>query len=168
MSDNQTRSDLIDRVHHEHEHLCRLFDDLHERFEKIAAGEFEDQSRDEIVEMAAEDLAVALDEMLHHFNQEEEIFFVDIETRFPELGAEVARLVEAHETMCERTRWLQQQFKKNAATLAVNVEPILEVLRGMKELVRQHTVEEQKLFDVVLSRIPPAERIILLREMQSI
>src|SRR5690554_6120530 len=126
--EKQIRSDIIDLIHHEHEHICKLFTDLHDRFEKIAAGELVEESRDEMVEAAAEELDVALEEMLHHFNQEEEVLFIDFEQRFPELAADVTSLVEAHESMCERTRWLQQQFKKDSSMLSENIDEILDVL----------------------------------------
>lgn len=168
MEEKQIRSDLIDLVHHEHEHICRLFTDLYERFEKIAADELVDESRDEMVESAAEELTIALDEMLHHFNQEEEVFFIDFERRFPELAPDVASLVEAHESMCDRTRWLQQQFKKNAAALSENIEEVLDVLRSMSELVLKHTVEEQRFFSTVLTKIPAEERRSLLESVQKL
>ncbi len=168
MEEKQIRSDLIDLVHHEHAHICRLFTDLYERFEKIAAGELVDESRDEMVEAAAEELTIALDEMLHHFNQEEEVFFIDFERRFPELAEDVASLVEAHESMCDRTRWLQQQFKKNVATLSENIDEVLEVLRSMNELVLKHTIEEQRFFSTVLTKIPAGERRSLLEAVQKL
>ncbi len=168
MEEKQIQSDLIDLVHYEHEHICRLFTDLYERFEKIAADELDDESRDEMVEGAAEELTIALDEMLHHFNQEEEVFFIDFERRFPELAPAVASLVEAHESMCERTRWLQQQFKKNAARLDENIEEVLDVLRSMRELVLKHTIEEQRFFSTVLTKIPAEERRSLLESVQKL
>lgn len=168
MEEKQIRSDLIDLVHHEHEHICRLFTDLSERFEKIAAGELAEDSRDEMVEAAAEELTIALEEMLHHFNQEEEILFIDFEQRFPELEPDVTSLVQAHESMCDGTRWLQQQFKKNAANLMENIDEILEVLRGMNQLVLKHTIEEQRFFSTVLTKIPVEERRSLLEAVQKL
>ena len=83
MNPKQQKSDLIDTVHHEHDHLGKLFDDLEETFEDLASGDMDSSRYVEVVESASGDLEVALDEMLHHFNQEEEVFFVEIEERFP-------------------------------------------------------------------------------------
>ncbi|MFU8806388.1 MAG: hemerythrin domain-containing protein, partial [Bradymonadaceae bacterium] len=168
MTENTTKSDLIDKVHHEHQHLCRLFEDLQSSFEKINSGELDGESRAETLESASEDLAVALDEMLHHFDQEEEVFFVDIEERFPDLREEIVALVAAHELMGERTRWLQAQLKKPVDVISRDAGQILDVIRGMTELVIKHTEDEQRLFDVVLQKIPADERVSLLKEMQSI
>jgi uncharacterized protein YydD (DUF2326 family) len=168
MSNHQSKTDLIDKVHHEHQHLCRLFEDLEASFNKIAAGEVDEESRTEILECASEDLAVALDEMLHHFDQEEAVFFVDIEERFPEFAEEVGKLVAAHEAMAERTKWLQAQLKKPSEVIARDIEGILDVVKLMTHLVVKHTVDEQRLFDMVLDKIPAEDRITLLRDMQSI
>lgn len=168
MEEKQIRSDLIDLVHHEHAHICRLFTDLYERFEKIASGELVEESRDELVEAAAEELTIALEEMLHHFNQEEEVFFVDFEQRFPELAPDVVSMVAAHESMCDRTRWLQQQFKKDAATVSENIDEVLEVLKSMNDLVLKHTLEEQEFFSTVLTKIPAEERRSLLEAVQKL
>lgn len=168
MNEQQAKTDLKDRVQHEHQHLCRLFEDLESNFQKIASGELDEETRAEILESTSEELAVALDEMLHHFDQEEEVFFVDIEERFPELAEEIASLVAAHELMGERTKWLQAQLKKPGDTITREIDQILEVIKTMNHLVYKHTVDEQRLFDVVLEKIPAEERISLLKEMQSI
>lgn len=164
----QRKSDLIDLVHHEHAHLRRLFDDLAESFASIADGEVGEESRREVVATAAEDLEVALDDMLHHFNQEEEIFFVELEKRFPELKPQIVGLVKGHEVMGQRTRWLQEQLSKPPKELTRNLEVILDVLRSMARLVEDHTEEETRLFDAALEAMPAEERQGLLERMRSI
>lgn len=167
-SPNEQTSDLIDKVHHEHEHLRRLFDDLASSFAAISSGEVEADDQRDVIAAASEDLQVALEDMLHHFNQEEEIFFVEMEKRFPELKPRIDTLVEAHETMSQRTRWLQEQLNKPADKLARNLEVIVDVLESMSGLVETHTQEETELFDDVLERMDAGERRGLLEKMRQI
>ena len=167
-SPTEKTSDLIDKVHHEHAHLRRLFDDLASSFAKIAAGETGEATQREVVAAASEDLEVALDDMLEHFNQEEEIFFVEMENRFPELKPRIEKLVDAHEEMSQRTRWLQEQLAKSPEDLARDLEVVVDVLRSMAQLVDDHTQEETALFDDALEDIPVDERRVLLEKMRQI
>lgn len=161
-------SDLIDAVHHEHAHMRRLFVDLVESFESIASGELDGESREEVVRMASEDLEVALEDMLHHFNQEEEIFFIELEQRFPVVQPKVESLVDAHETMSKRTRWLQEQLARPPEELTRNLEVVLDVLRSMARLVDEHTQEEADLFSTVLEAMSSEERRDLLERMREL
>lgn len=168
MTSQQQKSDLIDTVHHEHDHLGKLFDDIEDTFDTLASGEMDDSQYVEVVESASSDLEVALDEMLHHFNQEEEVFFVEIEKRFPETEELVAKLTEAHETMCERTRWLHRQINQPPETISDNADEIREVIHQMRVTLSEHTQQETELFDSVLQKMSAAEREKLLDEMRRI
>jgi iron-sulfur cluster repair protein YtfE (RIC family) len=168
MAESSPASDLIDLVHHEHDHLVRLFEDIGQTFEKIARGELEEPRRTEILETARDELEMALEEMLHHFNQEEEVFFVEIEERFPELADDIASLARAHELMGERTRWLHKQLHLPRKTIAERSDEIMKVVKQMRKLLGQHTTNENRLFDAALKRMPPEERESLLREMRRI
>ncbi len=165
---DEQRADLIDKVHHEHAHLRRLFDDLASSFRDIAAGEIGDGSQREVVSAAAEDLEVALEDMLHHFNQEEEVFFVELEERFPELESRIQKLVDAHELMAQRTRWLYEQLDRDAEELSRDLEVVVDVLDSMADLVETHTEQETELFDDVLQQVPAEERRELLEKMQQV
>jgi hemerythrin-like domain-containing protein len=168
MAHPNNSSDLIDVVHHEHDHLCKLFDDIGETFEKIVSGELAEPRRGEVLETAREDLQMALEEMLHHFNQEEEVFFVEIEERFPEYADDIARLVDAHELMCDRTRWLNRQLKTPGAGGEERADEILKVVTQMRKLVRGHAVNENRLFDNALKRMPAEQRDQLREEIRRI
>lgn len=161
-------SDLIEVVHHEHDHLLRLFEDIGDTFEKISRGELDEPRREDILDTASDELQVALDEMLHHFNQEEEVFFVEIEKRRPDLAEDIAELASAHELMCDRTRWLHRQLKQSRDTIAERADEIQKVVRQMRELLGEHTTNENGLFDTVLENMPPEERESLLAEMRRI
>ncbi|TXD39339.1 hypothetical protein FRC98_02770 [Lujinxingia vulgaris] len=161
-------SDLIDRVHHEHVHLRRLFEDLAGTFERIGAEQTSAERKRELIESASEDMEVALDDMLEHFNQEEEIFFVEIEERFPVLSDRIEALVKGHELMGQRTRWLHEQLGKSAEEIGRNLTVILDVVRSMARMIEEHTEEETALFDDVLTKIPADERRALLEKMREI
>jgi methyl-accepting chemotaxis protein len=168
MSESKASSDLIEIVHSEHDHLLKLFEDIGQTFEKVAAGELDDVRREEVLETASDDLQLALEEMLHHFNQEEEVFFVEIEERFPDKADDIARLAEAHELMCDRTRWLHRQLNQSRDTIAERSDEIMKVVKQMRQLLGQHTTNETRLFDAVLKSMPPEERESLLEDMRRI
>ncbi|MFW6053836.1 MAG: hemerythrin domain-containing protein [Persicimonas sp.] len=168
MAENSPTSDLIDLVHHEHDHLNKLFEDLSGTFEKIARGELDEPRRDEVLDTAADDLQLALDEMLHHFNQEEEVFFVAIEQRFPQLSDDITKLANAHELMCDRTRWLHRQLGKSRTTFGERIDEIMKVVKQMHQLVKQHTTNENRLFGEALQKMPAEERESLLEDMRRI
>ena len=167
MADTPT-SDLIDRVQHEHNHLTRLFDDINVTFETLADGDVEAELRQEIIESAAEDLRIGLEEMLHHFDQEEEVFFVEIERRYPDLAEEIALLVETHEFICERTRALQKYLHLAPDILARRVGEAREIIDMVRSTLAIHTRDENRIFGDALQRMSSAERKELLGEMQKI
>lgn len=168
MAESKASSDLIEIVHNEHDHLLKLFEDIGQTFEKVAAGELDEARREDVLETASDDLQLALDEMLHHFNQEEEVFFVEIEKRFPEMSDDISRLADAHELMCDRTRWLHRQLNQSRDTIAEHSDQIMKVVKQMRQLLGQHTTNETRLFDAALESMPPEERESLLAEMRRI
>lgn len=168
MDDSEAQSALIDIVHHEHAHLQRLFSDIASSFEKIVAGETDVEAESEMLESAADELGVALEEMLHHFNQEEEVLFVELEERFPELDDDVRGLVESHETMCEKTRSLKRRIGGPLDEIADEARDILEVLREMNDLLQQHTEEENRIFGLALEKMPEDDQQEMLDEMRRI
>lgn len=168
MPQTNDTSNLIDVVHHEHAHLCRLFDDIGETFEKLASGELEEPRRSEVIDSAQEDLQMALEEMLHHFNQEEELFFVEIEEAFPEYAKDIERLVAGHEMICERTRWLNRQLKLPDVAQDGHAEEVLKVVKQMCKLVHSHATNENRLFDSALARMPVEQRERLREEIRKL
>lgn len=165
---SHSTSDLIDAVHHEHEHLRRLFDDLAVSFESVARGEVQGEDRKEMVANAAENLEVALEDMMEHFNQEEEVFFVELEERFPEMSEEITGLIKGHETMSQRARWLHEQLGRPVGELDRNVDVLLDVVRSLSRLVEEHTRDETAFLDAVLDKVPTEERRVWLEKMREI
>ncbi len=161
-------SDLIDAVHHEHEHLRRLFKDLAGSFQSLARGEMKREERQEMVTGAAEDLEVALEDMLEHFNQEEEVFFVVLEERFPEMKDEIHGLIKGHETMSQRARWLHEQLTRPIDEMERNVDVVLDVVQSLARLVEEHTRDETAFLDSVLNKVPSEERRQWLEKMREI
>jgi hemerythrin-like domain-containing protein len=160
----EPETELIDHVHHEHTHLNRLFEDLEATFERLARDGVSDGGRDrEVLEVAADDLQAALDEMLHHFDHEEELFFVAIESRFPEHAEEIAELVASHEVMYAKTRELQRVVRGPLAELEARADEILETVRQLRHLIDEHNTQEHELFDRTLSQLDRDERQALLR-----
>lgn len=165
---SSTKSDLIDKVHHEHQHLAMMFEDIRSTFEKIKTGELEGHASQDVLQSAAEDLAVGLDEMLHHFDQEEEVFFVEIERKFPELADDIAALVTAHEFICARTKQLKALVAKDPEAVGRHADEAFEMIRELQEALVTHTRDENQIFSTALKAMEPAERRALLDEMQKI
>jgi hemerythrin-like domain-containing protein len=168
MTAHEQKSDLIDTVHHEHDHLVKLFDDIEDTFDALADSDMDEARYLDVVESASGDLEVALDEMLHHFNQEEEVFFVEIEKRFPDASDTIKELAEAHELMCERTRWLHRQIGQPPEEINEKADEIREVIHQMRVTLSEHTKNETELFDSVLRKMSAEEREELLDEMRRI
>lgn len=162
------KSDLIDLVEHEHEHMTKLFEDLRSTFEQLVMDDVDDADKREIIETSQEDLRVAYDELLHHFSQEEEVFFVRMERRFPELAEEIASLVETHEFVCDRTRWLQHVLEQDVDVIVSHLTRVGETLTTLQQTLLDHTNRENEIFVAALKRMSVQEREALLRDMREI
>lgn len=161
-------SDLIDLVHHEHHHMTKLFGDLRATFTRLGSDELEPAERQDLLETAQEDLRAAFDELLHHFDQEEEVFFVEIERRFPELADDIAGLVRTHEYVCERTRWLQQLLTQGIGAIVAHLPRVGETLTTLQQALVSHTLVEDELFGAALRKMSAPEREALLRRMREL
>ena len=81
---------------------------------------------------------------------------------------EIASLVESHETMCEKTRWLRSHISAEPEEIAELAESILDVLQTMTDLLAEHTEEENRIFEAALEKMPEDEQQELLDEMRKI
>jgi hypothetical protein len=152
-------SDLIDWAHHEHAHLSRLFEDLQQTFARIGAGEVEEDSVAEVLEVALEDLAGALEDMLEHFGEEEEVYFVEIEQRFPQFAARIELLVQVHERICVQTRALDAQIRRyKAEPAAQSLAALGDGVRALAAEVQAHNTQEQAVFADALRQMSEMER----------
>lgn len=160
-------NDVLNHILHEHRHLTNLFDDVYQTFAKLAEGSLEHQEREDALANAAEDLSIALDEMIAHFNEEEEVFFGEIESRFPDLTPEVAQLVTNHETMAGHTRWLLTFLARKERDLSGFQEALL-VVSAMREEIRNHTEAESRVYGDALSRMDSDDRAQMLHQLKSL
>lgn len=162
------QTDLIDQLHHEHAHLNRLFAELATTFEEVAAGDVTGDDCDDALATAAEDLTVALDEMLRHFSQEEEILFVELAARFPELRDDIQALEQNHESITTHTRWLLAMLARGYASFREEYESAVERLAAVSREVSQHTLDEVRVYDDALKLLDPDERRAMLEQLQQI
>ena len=162
MTHDIERSDLLEWAHHEHEHLSKLFDDLRATFNAIAVGELEGPRREEALDQAVEDLEVALEDMLEHFNEEEEIYFLAIEGRFPEFGPEIDALKSTHETICARTRRLQRHVGARRDSIAQMSAELIALVNELTLALERHNSEEQRVFEKALNLLSEDERLALM------
>lgn len=151
-------SDLIDWAHHEHAHLSRLFEDLQQTFERIGAGVLDEEGISEALEVAIEDLSGALEDMLEHFGEEEEIYFVEIEQRFPQFAPRIELLVQAHERICAQTRELERALVRYKAGEAGELGALGAGVRMLAAEVQAHNVQEQAVFEDSLRQMSEGER----------
>ena len=164
MSENE----LLDQLHHEHAHLNRLFTELSETFRRVAAGKVSDEDADDALATAAEDLTVALDEMLHHFSQEEEILFVELVQRFPELHASVAELERNNESITKETKLLLGMLGRGHQSFRDDFDHAVQTLESVSHKVAQHTKDEARVYGAALKQLAPAERRAMLEQLQQI
>ncbi len=162
MTKTLDRSDLLEWAEHEHAHLDRLFQDLRETFARVAESDVADEHARELVDQAVDDLRGALDDMLEHFNEEEEVFFVAIEGRFPELGVKVAKLVNTHESICRRVKRMTHQLSKPLSQVRADVKSLSTQLDELVGTLEDHNEEEQEIFATALKNLSSDERVELL------
>jgi hemerythrin-like domain-containing protein len=163
-----SKTELIDQLHHEHAHLTRLFDELSQTFRRVAAGSVGDEDCDDALATAAEDLGAALDEMLHHFSQEEEILFVEISERFPELSQEIERLERNHESIAGHARSLLALLGRGHQSFREDYERAIQTLSSVSQEVTQHTLDEAQVYGDALKRLAPDERRAMLEQLKQI
>lgn len=163
------RSDLLDWANHEHEHLSKLFDDLRATFNEMAQGELDEEAMQEASGQALEDLDVALEDMLEHFNEEEEVYFLAIEQRFPEYSESIEALVRTHESICAKIQRLQRHLVEDREALAGELSAKLVALVNSLALeVERHNIQEQEVFTSALKRLSTDEQIALMARKQSL
>jgi iron-sulfur cluster repair protein YtfE (RIC family) len=162
MTKTLDRSDLLEWAEHEHAHLDRLFHDLRETFAQVAEGDVGDEHAAELIDQAVDDLRGALDDMLEHFNEEEEVFFVAIEGRFPELGDQITQLVHTHESICRRVKRMTHQLSRPLPQVRADVRSLSVQLDELVGTLEEHNDEEQKIFAAALKNLTSDERIELL------
>ncbi len=163
-----SNNELIDQLHHEHAHLTRLFTELSQTFRRVASSDVDDDDWDDALTTAAEDLGAALDEMLHHFSQEEEILFVEIAERFPEFSDEISRLERNHESIVGHARNLLSLLGRGPQSFRDEYERAIQILSLVSEEVTQHTLDEAKVYGDALKKLAPAERRAMLEQLKQI
>lgn len=157
--------DLIEHFQHEHVHLNRLLTDVAETFGHIAAGTLRDEALEDAVETALGDLEEVLEEMLHHFDHEEEVFFVFIAQRFPEYADRIATLTASHEEMYELTKTLQRQVSERRQL--VDRAPLLRSrLQRLQALVDEHNTQEGEVFARTIETLSRDDRRRLFEELR--
>ncbi len=159
--------DVLKHILHEHRHLVRLFDDAYESFSKISRSELDDSELNEALQTAADDLEVALEDMITHFNQEEEVLFVEIENRFPSMAEAIESLVQNHEAIAADTRWLLA-FSGRRNHKSAEFEEALSVVSRVRDAISAHTRDEARIYGEALSLMDEASRAKMLDEMKEL
>ena len=163
-----SRKDVIHHIQAEHRHLTQLFDDIQLTFERLAATDAKAADEADVLECAAEDLEVALDEILAHFSDEEEIFFVEISKRLPGTEGDLQELVNNHETICDHTRWLHTFLSQNPNAIQEGVDDALAVIRQVSNEIRLHTQTEARVYGDALEAMDAKESAELLKRLNEI
>jgi len=166
------RSDLVEWANHEHVHLSKLFDDLRQTFNDMAQGELEGDALQEALSVALDDLDGALEDMLEHFNEEEEVYFQAIEQRFPQYASQIDALVCAHEEICKKIRTLQQCVREYEQPMKGGYKELsarlIALVNSLALAVERHNKEEQDVFEGALKHLSVDEQIALLEQKQAL
>lgn len=167
------RSDLVEWANHEHVHLSKLFDDLRQTFNEMAQGELEGDSLDEALALAFDDLEGGLEDMLEHFNEEEEVYFLAIEQRFPEYATQIDHLTQTHEVICEKIQRLQRHIREVERDLETGERQelsarLIALVNSLAVEVERHNEQEQAVFEGALKRLSVDEQIALLDKKRAL
>ena len=160
------QNEVLGHIEVEHAHLSRLFEDLRQTFETVAENGV--VTNEDALVTAAEDLEDALEEMLHHFEQEEQVLFVQIRERFPDMAGDIVGLVDTHELICSHTRWLQELLGGDRARLIAQMDQALVVIRDVASQVAGHTHAETRVYGEALSKLSPKDRRAMLEMLQGL
>lgn len=163
-----TRSDLLEWASHEHDHVTKLFEDLARTFEGLSTGELLGQERADALDEAVEELGMALEDIMEHFTEEEEVYFVAIEQRMPQFQGDIEELVATHEGICVQIQQLEQLLVRRRGELDQLTGELDDRLRELVRAVRRHNAEEQALFDAALRQLSEHERAALLDTKRSL
>jgi iron-sulfur cluster repair protein YtfE (RIC family) len=156
--------DLLGVVEHEHDHLVRMFTDIRSQFDSIAS---EDSPPQDFYREAIDDLDTALEEMLEHFDQEEQIVFPAIEGFRPDLAARISKLACVHEEICSKTRRLREVMC-DMDELTSDPEEARSLVEFLCHTLTAHMTAEFELFVDALKDVDAAERQALLLKLASI
>ena len=163
------RADLVEWVNHDHEHVSMLFDDLRATFNAMAQEDLSPSALEETLAQAFEDLDVALDDMLDHFSEEEEVYFIAIERRFPEYTAAIEELVVTHESICARVRDLQRQLGPNREQSGVALSArLIAMVNSLALEVERHNAKEQAVFEGALRQMSEGEQLALMHQRRAL
>ena len=162
MTETIERSDLYEWAHHGHEHMGKLFDDLRGTFNAIATGELVGQAQEVALGQALEDLEGALEDMLEHFGEEEELYFVAIEQRFGEMSHKLDELVAGHERICARTRKLQRHVASQG-DLREASGMLIALVNELALDIERHNEREHEVFGEALSRMSDEDKLDVMR-----
>lgn len=160
-----SKTDLIDQLHHEHAHLTRLFSELAQTFAGLAVA---DEVDADLLSTAADDLQTALDEMLHHFSQEEEILFIELARKFPEMRDALGELERNHESITTHTRWLLTLLGRGPDAFLQESKAAIEAVEAVSREIKQHTMDEARIYGDALRRLGPEERRAMMEQLQQI
>lgn len=156
--------ELIDLITKEHDHLSRFFADLNTRFYDL-----ENESIDaDFLENTRCDLEFGIEEMLHHFDQEEEVLFIEIVKRLPEEKEKVQKLIRMHEFICDQTRDLQQVLQSTVDELPEQIPYIHDLVSTIRGALRTHARQEDVFFHRIFENLNATDSAWLLTEIAKI
>ena len=157
-------SQLIDLIKHEHEHLSRFFTDLNARFYEAETGVIDST----FLESAREELELGVEELLHHFDQEEAVLFAEVVARFPVENDNVAKLTRMHEFICDQTKDLQIILESNPDELQKKVSDVHDIVSTIRGALRTHAKYENAFFLRIFNDLEPTEVEWFLAELAKI
>ncbi len=157
-------SQLVDVIKHEHEHLTRFFTDLNARFYEAEAGSIDAT----FLESAREELEFGVEELLHHFDQEEAVLFAEVVTRFPVEKENVDKLTRMHEFICDQTKDLQVILENDPAEMQSKISEVHDLVSTIRGALRTHARHENAFFLRIFDDLEPTEVEWFLAELAKI
>ncbi len=157
-------SHLVDLIKHEHDHLMHFFTDLDKRFYEADSGQIDAT----FLELARGELELGIEELLHHFDQEEAVLFAEVVSRFPVEKEYVAKLTRMHEFICDQTQDLQIILESNPVELQKKVSDVHDIVSTIRGALRTHAKHENAFFVRIFEDLEPTEVDWFLAELAKI
>lgn len=166
MKTNGARELLMHDVRLEHDHFEKMFSDLRETFRRVVMQDLSLTEQPDILETALQDLQFLVDEMLEHFEEEEELLFVTVLHQMPDQSSKVDELIMAHDDMCVKLCRIEGLVHNEAEEVERRAMRIYDLLSGLSKDVQKHATEEDQLVYTLLQRLNAGDCERLLQELR--
>ncbi len=151
---DQTASDPIIGLEHDHSHLSSLVASLREALDGARATRDLGELRGELVEA----LRLLSDDLFTHFAREEEGLFPIVVEELPDLAGIVAAVVATHDRICGAVSRMTYVVEKGSDGLGAELDALLALFQRFDEHYSAHARDELELLRALDRRLDGRQR----------